>query len=52
MKREHLGWALTALVFTTLLLSGIIVFKNQKTVTYTYAGGRRAEQDIAKVINR
>lgn len=50
--KDNLGLALLFLVIGTLLISGVIIFKNQKTVHYTTSpsSGREAS-DIGKLIN-
>lgn len=49
--RDHLGISLILLVVATVLVSSIIIFKNQKTVHATYNSGKIAAADIGKLIN-
>ena len=49
---EHLGKALILLVIATLMISGIIIFKNKKTIHYTYAGSQQTSKDIGNLINQ
>jgi hypothetical protein len=43
--------SLLILFFTTLFISGILVFKNQPSITYTYTKNEISSKEIANNIN-